>query len=118
LICFLAVAAAALCCSVTGETFASEATVTIEGVHYTLPTYFKDAELKPRTPLCRQYEYFQIVIVGRALFINGALAFEARAGDKVVVAYPGGAFVNGRPALARSHRVLDEKIIMSCTYSD
>ena len=105
-------------CWVVHETFAAEATVTIAGVHYTLPTYFRDVELRPRTPLCRQYEYFRMVVVGRTLFINDVLAYAAKPGDKVVVTYPAGAFVNGRQVPAPSRKILDEKITMSCAYSD
>lgn len=79
---------------------AFKATVTLDGVHYTLPTYFKDHALEPRRPLCHTFEYATIVIVVRDLFINGQLMYRGRAGDDVVVRYPYDVQVNGRPVSA------------------
>jgi len=82
---------------------AFKATVTLDGVHYTLPTYFKDHALEPRRPLCHTFEYATIVIVVRDLFINGQLMYRGRAGDDVVVRYPYEVQVNGLGAATRAN---------------
>jgi hypothetical protein len=114
-----AVGTLAICCGTpSGAAFAvwqsTAATVKIDDVYYVLPS-FSEAELKPRTPLCRQYEDFHIVIVGRSLFINGVLAYQAKRYDKVYVVYPQGVIVNGRIARVRQHKVLDPEIATSCS---
>jgi hypothetical protein len=83
-----------------------EATVTIAEVIYVLPSYWNTA-LKPRDPLCRRYENFDMVIVGRELFINGVLAYQAKRFDKVYVVYPQGVIANGWIARPRTHKMLD-----------
>jgi hypothetical protein len=114
---FFAVGTAAVCgapmgCAPIWKTH--QATVTIADAHYTLPSYW-NVELRPRTPLCRQYENFHIVIVGRELFINGVLAYEAKQFDRVYVAYPIGVIVGGRIARIRQHKVLDDSIKILCS---
>ena len=78
----------------------AKATVTIDGVHYTLPLprHFADRALTARNPLCYVYEYFYMTIVDRELYINGELAYQAKPGDDVVVVYAQGVRVNGQPA--------------------
>jgi hypothetical protein len=77
-----------------------------------LPSYWNTA-LWPRDPLCRRYEDFDMVIVGRELFINGVLAYQAKRFDKVYVVYPQGVqavqgvIVNGWIARPRTHKMLD-----------
>jgi len=94
-----------------------EATVTIEDVYYIFPWYW-NVGLFPRNPLCRQYKDFQIVIVGRKLFINGVLAYQAKRFDKVYVDYPQGAIVNGRIQRIRRYKVLDAETAILCGYRD
>ena len=74
------------------------AKVTVQDVHYTLPAYFRDRELDPKNPLCYAYEYFYMLIKDRELFINGFSRYQAKPGDNVVVRYPDGVFVDGKPA--------------------
>jgi hypothetical protein len=95
----------------------AEATVTIADVYYIIPSYW-NVELVPRNPLCRQYKNFQIVIVGRKLFINGVLAYQAKRFDKVYVDYRLGVIVDGRLARIRRYKVLDAETIMLCGYRD
>jgi hypothetical protein len=92
------------------------ATVTIAGVHYTLPQHsFGDierVELNPSNPLCHVYQYYYMMIMDRELFINGVRAYKARPGDHVVVSYvAGGDYwravrVNGRPAPRQPEKTL------------
>ena len=93
----------------------AEATVTIAEVYYILPNYW-NVELKPRYPLCQDYKNFHIVIVGRELFINGVLAYQAKRFDKVYVDYPFGVMVDGRVARIRRYKVLDDETAMLCGY--
>ena len=113
----LAVGMAAVCAASPAAAFPAwehpEATVKIANVFYTFPNYW-NAPLKPRSPLCRSYEDFHIAIVGRELFINGVLAYQAKRFDKVYVAYPQGVIVNGRIARPRLHKVLDDKVDAFC----
>lgn len=117
---FFAVGIAALCGAPQGGAAFpawknAEATVTISDVYYTLPSYWNVA-LKPRYPLCRQYKDIHIVIVGRELFINGLLAYQAKRFDKVYLAYPQGVIVDGRIARIRRYEVLDDEINRLCSY--
>jgi hypothetical protein len=97
----------------------AEATVTIADVIYVLPSYWNTA-LWPRDPLCRRYEDFDMVIVGRELFINGVLAYQAKRFDKVYVVYPQGVqgvqgvIVNGWIARPRTHKMLDAGVSALC----
>jgi hypothetical protein len=91
----------------------AEATVTIADVIYVLPSYWNTA-LRPRDPLCRRYENVDMVIVGRELFINGVLAYQAKRFDKVYVVYPQGVIVNGWMAQPRMHKVLDAGVGALC----
>jgi hypothetical protein len=118
----LRVVALALCYGApTGTAFAAwktdAATVEIADVYYTLPSFW-DMQLIPRDPFCRHFESFDIVIVGRELFINGVLAYQAKRFDKVFVAYPEGPAVNGRLVHARRYKLLDDSIRLACSYSD
>jgi hypothetical protein len=117
---FFSIGTAAVCAALGGcaafrDRELPEATVTISDVYYTLPSYW-NVELKPTDPLCRQFENFHIVIVGRELFINGVLAYRAKRFDKVYVAYPLGVIVDGRIARTRRYEVLDDRINMLCSY--
>jgi hypothetical protein len=94
-----------------------EATVTIADVIYTLPSYWNTA-LRPRDPLCRRYENFDMVIAGREVFINGVLAYQAKRFDQVYVGYPQGVIANGRIARPRTHKVLDAGVSALCRYWD
>jgi hypothetical protein len=73
-----------------------QTTVTIDGVHYTLPAYVENRKIEPMNPLCYDYEYFYMLIKDRELFINGVSKYRAKPGDKVVVTYIEGVRVNGR----------------------
>jgi hypothetical protein len=116
------VVALALCCGApAGTAFAAwktdAATVEIAEVYYVLPSFW-NAELFPRDPLCRHFENFDIVIVGRELFINGVLAYQAKRWDKVFVAYPEGPAVNGRLVHPRRYKLLDDSIRLLCSNSN
>jgi hypothetical protein len=118
----LRVIALALCCGAPVGTASAAwntdaATVEIADVYYTLPSFWNVA-LIPRDPLCRHFENFDMVIVGRELFINGILAYQAKRFDKVFVAYPEGPAVNGRLVHARRYQLLDDSIHLACSYSD
>ena len=118
----LRIAATALCCGMPAGTALAAwetdaATVEIAEVYYTLPSFWNVA-LTPRDPLCRHFENFDIVIVGRELFINGVLAYQAKRFDKVFVAYPEGPAVNGRLVHARRYKLLDDNIRLACSYWD
>jgi hypothetical protein len=99
------------------------ATVTIAGVHYTLPQHglsdIARVELKPSNPLCHVYQYYYMTIIDRELFINGLLAYKARPGDQVVVSYgAGGDYwrhvrVNGHPAARQPEKRLDKILCLS-----
>jgi hypothetical protein len=91
----------------------AEATVTIADVIYVLPSNWNTA-LRPRDPLCRRYENVDMVIVGRELFINGVLAYQAKRFDKVYVVYPQGVIVNGWIARPRMHKMLDAGVSALC----
>jgi hypothetical protein len=105
--------------SALGAPKGSIATVTIAGVHYTLPQHglglreIERVELKPSNPLCHVYQYFYIAIIDRELFINGVLAYRARPGDRVVVSYGGGGDywrhvrVNGHPAARQPEKTVE-----------
>jgi hypothetical protein len=115
---FAGVVLATSCGIPSGAAFAiwqsTAATVMIDDVYYVLPSFW-EAELRPRDPLCRQYEDFHIVIVGRSLFINGVLAYQAKRYDKVYVVYPQGVIVNGRIARVKEHKVLDPSVALLCS---
>jgi hypothetical protein len=95
----------------------AKATVTIDGVHYTLPMarHFGDRALTARNPLCYVYEYFYMTIVDRELYINGELKYRAKPGDDVVVVYAEGVRVNGQPAPPQPARRLAQP---PCVWSD
>jgi hypothetical protein len=112
-----AIAAAAVCAPLGSAAYPvwrnAEATVTIADVIYVLPSYWNTA-LPPRDPLCRRYENVDMVIVGRELFINGVLAYQAKRFDKVYVVYPQGVIANGWVARPRTHKVLDAGVSALC----
>ena len=95
---WLAAVGAMLSAGSTARAADFHATVTLDGVQYTLPTKFKDHALQPRQPLCHTFEYETMVVIGRELFINGDLVYRAKPGDDVVVIYEKGVQVNGQPA--------------------
>jgi hypothetical protein len=121
--CGLVLAVAAAVCGAPQKSAAytywghHEAIVTIDDVNYTLPNDWNTA-LRPRDPFCRRYEGFDMVISGRALFINGALAYQAKRFDRVYVDYPFGVIVNGRVARPRTYKALDTAVSAQCGYWD
>jgi hypothetical protein len=117
---FFSVGTAAVCAALGGcasfrDKELPEATVTISDVYYIFPWYW-NVGLKPRNPLCKKYEDFQIVIAGRKLFINGVLAYQAKRFDKVYVDYPLGVIVDGRIVRTRRYEVLDDSVNLLCDW--
>jgi hypothetical protein len=64
--------------------------VTIQDVHYTLPSYVANKKLEPQNPLCYDYQFFYMLIKDRELFINGESIYRAEAGENVIVMWPEG----------------------------
>jgi hypothetical protein len=64
--------------------------VTIQGVHYTLPSYVANKKIEPQNPLCYDYQFFYMLIKDRQLFINGESIYKAEGGENVIVMWPEG----------------------------
>lgn len=98
---FAAMAGALMGLSAAGNAASAEpvfkATVTLDGVHYILPSADRDRTLVPRNPLCHEYIYAVYIILNRDLFYYGELLYQAKPGDHVVVGYPYDVQVNGHP---------------------